>query len=191
MSNATITNDPIKAKLIGFLAAGVPPAAAATAAGVTPAYVTQLLDDDEFRTEVINASAERLDVAIKQDTTVESIKTKALRVIEAKLPFVRSSLEAARIYQILSAAPKNAPTGSTQSGQAGVNMVTIVLPKAAGINLKLNTLNQVIEIEGQTMATLPSRELPLLQRKDAAKAEEVLDKVAPMNTVIGGVVRVL
>lgn len=208
--NTLIASDPVKGKLVSFLAAGVPPSAAASAAGVTPAYVTQLLDDEEFRTAVVEASAKSLEDAIAKDTKVEDIKAKALRVIEQKLPFVRSALEATRIYQILDSTKKQAPTGTQQNGQAGITMVNIILPKAAGMSLKLNGLNQVIEVEGRTMATLPSRELPILQatnkvakdaekaatlaalgQKDTDKAAEVLDRVTPLNTVIGGVVRVL
>lgn len=200
--NTLIASDPIKGKLVGFLAAGVPPSAAASAAGVTPAYVTQLLDDDEFRSAIVEASAASLEAAIAKDTKVEDIKTKALRVIEQKLPFVRTALEAARIYKMLDDTKKQAPTGNQQTGQAGITMVNIFLPRAAGGSLKLNTLNQVIEVDGKTMATLPSRELPALaasqvaiknamEQRDTDKAAEVLDRVSPMSTVIGGVVRVL
>lgn len=184
-------NDATREKLIGILGAGVPPSAAALAAGVTPAYVTQLMEEESFRAKVVEASAARLDTAIAQDKTIESLKTKTLRVIENKLPFVRGPLEAARIYQILDSAKTNAPNNQNTNTTGGVTMVNIILPKAAGVALKLNSANQVIEVEGQTMATLPSRELPALRKRDEEKAQEVLEKTTPLNTVIGGVVRVL
>jgi hypothetical protein len=57
----------------------------------------------------------------------------------------------------------------------------------------MNSLNQVIEVQGRSMATLPSRNLPglLTDLKDQQRATAVLDRVEPMKTVINGVERVL
>lgn len=186
-----MTNDHNRAKLLELMGAGIPPSAAAAAVGVDPSYVSQLLDTDEFRAALVEASAGRIQAALEHDNTVEGLEKKLLRVIEQKLPFVRNPMEAAKIFQILNNSKKRLVTGSDSSNaNQGVQMVTIVLPKAAAVNIKVNTANQVIDVAGRTMAPLPSRELPKLQEADAARAVTVLENAEKVTT-IGGVVRVL
>jgi hypothetical protein len=193
-------SDPIKEKLIGYLASGVSQTAAAKAVGVDDSYVSQLLALPDFRQAILDISATRLHEAVQHDDNIESIEKKALRVLDQKLPYVRSAMEAAKIFATLNSAKKRAIDGAANSGTGGAASVTIVLPRAAGVSLRLNTSNQVIEVEGRTMAPLPSRVLPKLVEEvrakhraaDAERAAELLDSVStPMQTVIGGVVRVL
>jgi hypothetical protein len=193
-------SDPIKEKLIGYLASGVSQTAAAKAVGVDDSYVSQLLALPDFRQAILDISATRLHEAVRHDDNIESIEKKALRVLDQKLPYVRSAMEAAKIFATLNGAKKKAVDSGSGTGTGGAQSVTIVLPRAATVALKLNTSNQVIEVEGRTMAPLPSRALPQLAEEvrakhraaDAEKAAELLEAVStPMQTVIGGVVRVL
>lgn len=187
-----MSNSAIRDKLISLLAAGVPPSAAASAAGVEPSYVSQLLETEDFREALLVASSARLEEAIAHDKTVESLESKTLRAIEQKLPFVRSAMEAAKIFQILNNSKKRALTDrDANAGGGNVQLVTIVLPKAAAVNLRLNSQQQVIEVEGRTMAPLPSRELPKLQEADSKRAAEVLANVDPLKTTLNGVTLVL
>lgn len=185
-------NSVTKDRLLGYLAAGVSQTAAASAVGVDPSYVSQLLEQDDFKIALVERSAGRLQKAIDHDESIESLETKAARVIEQKLPFVRNALEAARIFQILNSSKKRAVASPDSSqGAGGVQSVTIVLPKAAAVSLRMNTQNQVIEVEGRAMAPLPSRNLPALQEAEAARAKQLLDTATPQHTIIDGVVRVL
>ena len=194
--------DPVREKLLGFLAAGTSQAAAALATGVTDGYVSQVIQEPEFMQALATLRAGRLDEYIKHDETIESLENKTLRVIEQKLPFVRSAIEAANIFKILNTARKQAtPDGSANSSVGGTQQVNIVLPKAAQVAIQMNTLNQVIEISGRSMATLPSRSLPSLAAaavaaktaqadKDTARATELLENMQ-QSTMLGGVRRVL
>lgn len=186
-----MSNDAIQSKLLSLLAAGVPQSAAASAVGVTPGYVSQLLEQEPFKVALLEASAGKIQAALDHDNTVESLEQKLLRVIEQKLPFIRNPMEAAKIFQILNNSKRRLQGPDTSQNTGGVTNVTIVLPRAAAAAIKLNSSNQVIEVEGRTMAPLPSRELPKLQEADAARAATVLDKTEPLQTRIGGVLRVL
>lgn len=197
---STDLSSPKIQKILGYLAAGVQPAVAASAAGVDPSYVSQLLDQEPFRLELYQRSAERLETAVAHDTKTESVEAKALAMIEQKLPFVRSAIEAAKIFQILNNSKKKAIAPNSSGGDASVGGVTIVLPRAAlkGIELRVNTQQQVIEVEGRTMAPLPSKQLPaILEARnkqkllDGERAESLLETATPLHTTIGGVVRVL
>jgi hypothetical protein len=201
-----ISQVPSYEKLLGHLAAGVSIPSAALAVGLSEQDVRELLENKEFSAALTARRSEKLEAAVKHDATVESLETKALRVLEQKLPFVRSPMEAARIFQILNSSNKrSAPVESADAGALGAQQVAILLPKAARVQLTLNSSNQVIDVEGRSMATLPSRALPMLkqlsqeqatkkdelQEQEQAAAIKRLDSVSPLTTVINGVVKVL
>lgn len=194
--------DPIKEKLVGYLAAGVSQAAAAQAVGVDASYVSQLLQDPEFKQALLDASTGRIEKAIEHDGKIEAVEVKALKVVEQKLPYVRSAAEAAKVFATLNTARRRSVQGDGAPANAGAQIVTLILPKASSAVLKLNSTNQVIEVEGRTMATLPSRALPALsdqvrefkqkqEARDLEVAQEKLEELTPMMTRIGGVMRVL
>lgn len=188
----SISHDPIKSKLLGLLGAGVSQTAAALACGISDGYVSQILSDPDFAGALANSRTEKLETAVKHDSTIESVEAKALEALEKKLPFVRNPLEAARIFQILNAAKKRAVVQDSRPESLGAQQVSIVLPRAASVHLQMNSLNQVVEIAGRSMATLPSRALPALAAKDKERATDILSNVADIHkTVIGGVVKVL
>lgn len=181
-------------QLLALLASGVPAANAAMALGLTELEVATALADPEFSAALAAERGEKLEAAIAHDGKIESVEEKALKVLEQKLPFVRNPLEAARIFQILNSSRKRTATDSGANQQSlGAQSVNIVLPKAAQVLISMNSLNQVIEVQGRSMATLPSRNLPglLTDLKDQQRATAVLDRVEPMKTVINGVERVL
>jgi hypothetical protein len=189
---STIANDPTRAKLLGLLGAGVSQTAAALACGISDGYVSQILQEPDFTAALANTRTEKLETAIKHDSTIESVEAKALEALEKKLPFVRNPLEAARIFQILNAAKKRAVIAESRPEVLGAQQVSIVLPRAAAVHLQMNTLNQVVEIAGRSMATLPSKALPALAAKDKERAQDILANVQEVHkTMINGVVKVL
>lgn len=191
--------DPTREKLLGLLAAGVSQTSAALAVGVTDGYVSQLLSEQEFSAALVEKRGASLSAAVEHDAKIESVEAKALRAVETKLPFVRNAIEAARIFQILNSSKRRLEAGSSGGDSLGAQQVTIILPRAAAVQITMNTLNQVIEVQGRSMATLPSRALPSLatdvaERRritDESNAAELLESMARVSTVIGGVERVL
>lgn len=194
MGNHVDIHDPVRERLLGLLAAGVSQTVAAAAVGVTDAYVSQLLDSQEFRDALSLKRVARLEQSVEHDDTIESAEKKALDTVVSKLPFVRSATEAARIFQILNSA-KRRNSQDVDKTPEQLQQVAIVLPKAAQVHIQVNTLNQVIDVAGRSMAPLPSSALPALaasRSKDAERAEQLLSQVEKQpTTVIGGVVRVL
>lgn len=189
-------SDPTRDRLVSLLGAGVSQTAAALACGVTDGYISQLLEDPQVIAAIGNLRAEKLETAIKVDKSVEALEARALETLAAKLPYAKSALETARIYQILNTAKRKATSSDLSSDAASDQLVTIVLPKAAKVHVALNTQNQVIEIQGRSMATLPSKSLPLLsdirskqKADDAAAAQEVLARLKSpeLTTIINGV----
>lgn len=204
MTSTTLAfpDDPLKEKLLGLLAAGVSQTGAALATACSVGYVSQLLEDPDFAAALGERKSVRVEAAIKHDDTIEAIEVKALKVIDSKLPFVRNPLEAARIFQILNSAKKRAVVGTDTPQALGAQIVSIILPKAAAVQINMNSLNQVTEVQGRSMATLPSRSLPSLAadvkvkkvelaKADEQRADELLSAMEVHTTKIGGVVAVL
>lgn len=189
-------------KLLGFLAAGASQTVAASAAGCSDGYVSQLVQEPWFLERLAELRSSRLSADIKHDDLLAETERRALEAVNAKLPFIKSAADAARVFSILNSARRQVAADSAASaGSAAVQQVTIVLPQAAAARIKINSSQQVIEVEGRSMAPMPSRALPALQKqvveanlvqKDNKRATDLLNKLdAPMHTVIGGVVKVL
>lgn len=175
-------------KIASLLAAGAPQAAVAAAVGCDPSRISQLLSDTQFQELLATKGTARLQAAIDHDTSIESLEAKALRAVEQKLPFVRGPMEAAKIFQILNNSKKRAPANQTPD-QHNVQIVQVILPAQARTSLRTNSQNQVIEVEGRTMATLPSKALP--QRaaellKTATPESSKFPEVPDLMTVLGG-----
>ena len=170
-SLAASFDDPTKDRLLGILAAGVPQTAAALAVGVSDSYVSQLLDDPAFSEALAAKRSKKVEASIRYEDTVESVRSKALTILESKLSYVRSPMEAARIFAILDGAKKTTTSAPGEVTPLGMQQVAIVLPKAAQVMITMNSANQVIDVQGRSMATLPSRALPALSKEQASKKE--------------------
>jgi hypothetical protein len=173
---ATSTRD----KIIGYAAKNINPGIIASSCGVTPAYVSQLLELQDVRDEIARLKSGELEVALEADSTLERLETKALKIMEQKLPFVKSAVEAVKIAQTLNGMKRKAETGNTDTDVLAAQQVIVVIPKGAALHFRTNENNQVIEVEGRAMAPLPSRALPDLQKRLALQNQQpVTDMLVP------------
>ena len=166
-------------KIIAYLGQGIQQSIVATSCGVTPAYISQMLELEDVRLEVAQLRAKHLDSALEVDSSIERIERLALKQIESKLPFVKTAVEAAKIFATLNNSKKKTAGTDQGSDALAAQQVTVTIPRGAAIHFKMNESNQVIEVEGRTMAPLPSRSLPALQKRllASATAEVVTPKL--------------
>lgn len=174
-------------RIVAYLGQGIAPSIVATSCGVTPAYVSQLLELPDVREEVAGLRVKKLEEALEVDSTIEKIEKAALRQVELKLPFVKTAGEAAKIFATLNSAKKKAAGTDQNSDAMAAQQVTITVPRAAAISFRLNETNQVIEVEGRTMAPLPSKALPAMIGNRATAIP--LDDVEPKKSVINSILR--
>lgn len=160
----------IRDRIISLVGQGVSQALVAEATGVTPSYVSQLLQQPDVSAEVAAIRAESLEGDIAQDKAIDSAETAALKLLAQKMVFAKPG-ELAGIFGTLNKARRRAliPETADTAGVGALN-VTIVLPKQAAISLTMNSESQVIEVDGRTLAPLPSRELPKLAARMATEA---------------------
>lgn len=176
----------MKEKIIEMLKNGIPHSAVARACGVDPSYVTQLMGDEQIREEVALAKVANLEENLKVDQQISKIEKLALNRVEQLIPFVSRPSEAVRVFEAMNSARKKTEevTGLNQNPTAP--LVEIHISAAAAVAFKMNNTQQVVEVDGRSMATLPSRTLmnklkekqearPLIS--DATTAQEILEKI--------------
>lgn len=155
----------IREKVISLAGAGVSQVIIAEACGVTPSYVSQLLEEDAVRSEVAKLRSQRVEAAITHDDSLDSAEKKALSRMVSQLPFMKPN-ETINAFRAVNAAKRQSESGKLgEQAPIQADLVTIVLPKAAKIFMQVNSENQAVSIDGTTMAPLPSRALPALAQR--------------------------
>lgn len=170
----------IRERVIHLLGQNIKQHIVAEAVGVTEGYISQLLAEEDVQQEVAKLKAESLEKDINRNAKIEDVADKALKTIESRLPYVKSAGEAAKVFQTLMNIKGNKLAGSTGMDAEGMQIVQITLPKSVrgSVNIQLNSSNQVIDVEGRSMAPLPSKALPQLAKELKQKAEDATPKLA-------------
>lgn len=152
----------MKNRILNYLANGLKPAEVATIVGCTPAYISQLLATDDFKTELQARLSDQPEDAgeVRLDVRYEGLEHKLLTAMEtslvdAELPAITRALEVISKRQMQSKQIKNPGLGVTQ-----VTMVSLTLPAHAvhskAPTVQLNSQQEVISIEGMSLAPMAS-----------------------------------
>lgn len=169
--------DSTREKIVALLSQGFSPSVVAAACAVTPSWITQVSQEDEVREAIAIARSKKLEANAKVDESIDELEQSALSVLKQKLPYVRSPVEAAKVFSLLNKAIRRNSGLEAGSGDGGTE-VRIMLPRsvAASVNIQINGQSQVVEVAGRSLATMPSAGLPAL----AARRAETNKLPAPM-----------
>ena len=165
-----INKDQIK-ELLGN---GLTPAVVASAVGCEASYISQLLSEESFANEVAAKRTVALAADSKRDATIDGIEDSLL----SQLASVVSDGAFFRPRDLLSAVAvvnklqrRGKPINGSAVGSGVVNnIVNISLPTHVSKKFVTNRANEVIEVEGQTLVTMPAHQL---LRELAAKGDGV------------------
>lgn len=153
----------MKDRIKAYLANGLKPSEIATILGVSPAYISQLLKDPDFKASV---EAAMIDNAAPPDERLE-VKYESLehtilsqmqsQVVGAELPHLTKALEAvtkARESKAKTKNPSLLPNGATLVQQVvNISVPSHVLQVP---QLQLNEKSEVIAIDSRPMASMTS-----------------------------------
>lgn len=156
----------MKERLIALLGNGVSPAIAASAVGCSESYVSQLLSDEVISAEVATLRFENLQAATTRDKKMDKLEDSLLDKLETVLPMMMRPGEILKAVATVNAMKRRgstAPEAMTISNQ----VVNLQLPQHTTIRFQLSASKEVIEVEGRTLATMPSTQL-LLEAKNHA-----------------------
>jgi hypothetical protein len=183
----------MKDKVKELLGTGLPNNVVATATGISESQITQWMSEEEFAGEVQTLRTMNLAKATERDNKYNSLEDSILEIMEEKLTnygLTWKPGELARILAIVNGAKRRgAPT--EVSGQVARSVVPLQLPPVIVAAFVVNGHNQVVEVEGRTVATISAskvvRELEnrskgrtlnvIEDKRDMEKAHQTLDNI--------------
>lgn len=166
MSTSTTTSTEERA--LALLGKGVPPIAVAQTLGVDPSRITQLLGQEEFAQKVIELKYNELSKHTLRDGFIDELEDKLLEKLKDSLVFMTRPMEILKAFSILNAAKRRGNTTSeTLTGKQDIVQLTI--PTIILQKFVTNIHNQVIQVENQSLLTIPSSQL--LKNAEAQNVE--------------------
>lgn len=173
-----------KEHIISLLSQGISASQVAAAAGVSESYISQLRADPELAQLIDTHSIAKTEADAKFDNTLERAESMALEKIEKNLPFANMG-QAMAAFRILNSARKRSDAFATPADTSTNITVNLTLPASAAARYVVNSSNEIVEVEGQTMitATAKSLDVMLAQRAGAALLQpttQTLNRAANM-----------
>lgn len=144
----------------------------ATAVGVTPAYISQLMSDERFAEEVVSLRTVTLTAATSRDRGYDDIEqallTKLSDVVNSGM--IYKTQELLRAIQVINQAKRRGATSQNPLIQTTDKIVTLNMPTVVINSYKTDGKGEVVEVttsegKSQTLATMPA--VALMQRLSA------------------------
>lgn len=154
-----------------LLGAGLEPVVVASALGVTQSLVSQWLSDENFAADVQKLKLVNFTAATARDRKWNSLEDSLLEKLESLLPFLTNPhivLQALRTVN--GATRRSAP--KEQEPIANQTHVHLHMPQLIAAKFVVNPQNQVIEVDGRSMATMPASTVVKMAEAQTQKAEE-------------------
>lgn len=156
-----------KEQIKELLGSGLGPEVVASAVGCDISYVSQLLSDELFATEVTARRTLALQSHTKRDNKIDSIEDRLLdkldNMLDETVAFMkpRDALMAFSVINkaVRRGAPVHGTGGNGVGGTSITNIINLQLPQKIVRKFTRNSKNEVVETEGQTLVTMPSHML--------------------------------
>lgn len=181
-----------KGQALELLSKGMGTLAVAQVLNISAGAVSQFLAEPEFKERVGAALQAKAIGKIKRDEVIDELEDKAWKQLGDVLPFMTKPMEIIRVAQVLNSANRRAAesgigTGVTDADSAGV--VTLRLPVgvvSASVGIKLNTNNEVVEVDGRELRTMQASTLVGIRESRAqARALGTAVSSAPSSAFSG------
>lgn len=142
-------------KVLEMLGMGLKPVNVAAALGCDPAYISQLLSDPQFREQVTVLRVEKCRAGAEMDEMLDNIEMQALKNLQRYMGFVNKPLELLKIAESVNKMRRRVQS-EMQPAMQQANIVNIIMPSALVKNFTVSPQNEVIEVDGESLMTLPS-----------------------------------
>lgn len=148
----------IEDRALSLLGAGVIADSVASALGVTPGYISQLLADDVFATKVATIRYENLQKHNMRDDTYDTMEDRLLEKLRDQLPLIMKPDTLLRAISTINGAKRRGQAAPEQVVN-NTTVVTLLLPAVIAERFSVNIDNQVIRAGDQELHTIPSGNL--------------------------------
>lgn len=165
----------INERALSLLGSGVNAEAVASAIGVTPGYVSQLLADEGFAEAVTQLRFESLSAHTERDGEYDDIETSLLSKLKKSLPLMLRPADILGAIKIVNGA-KRRGQDSQDSLVSQNNIVNITMPTQIIQQFTTNIDNQVVKTGDRDLLTIQASDL-LKQveediKEDSSRQEE-------------------
>jgi hypothetical protein len=174
----------MREKIKQLLGLGIESKVVASAVGISEPDLSALLSDESFAAEVQELKAKNLSDAAQRDLLYGKIESGLLEKLENQIEngmmMGMQPLALGRLLQIINAAKRRA-TPSEMNAQVAKPSVTLVMPITIAAKFVVNGKNQVTEVEGRTVATMPAAGVAaklaqMRENQEAQKDQDQLDQ---------------
>ena len=177
LSENTTTYNGAQGRILELLGTGLSPEIVASAAGVTPSYISQLLSEPSFSAQVTQLRFNNLQSATNRDRKYDDIEDALIAKMQDLLPMMYKPLEVLRAITVINGA-KRRGASAPETIHMNNTVVNLVIPTQILQKFTVNSANQVVEVfsssngdsdidkskniketTGQTLVTMPSSTL--------------------------------
>jgi len=155
-------------RALSLLGSGVAAESVASALGVTPARISQLLSEESFSNKVATLRYENMQKHNVRDESYDSLEDTLLRKLEKSLPLLMRPESILKAITVVNGAKRRGQSAPEQVANQQ-NIVNLVLPSVIAAKFSVNIDNQVTKAGDQELLTMASGNL-LKQVEDATAA---------------------
>lgn len=158
-------------RILELLGNGLSPEIVATAAGVSPSFISQLLSTEEFATQVTALRFKNLQEDTERDKRYGKLEDQLLSKMEDLLPMMYKPMEILRAITVVNGA-KRRGASAPETQHINNTVVNLIMPRTILQQFVTNANNQVVEViaiedkkvlqapsERKTLVTMPSSSL--------------------------------
>jgi len=174
-------------RALSLLGSGVPQEAAASALGVTPSYISQLLANEDFAAAVTEKRFEILTKHNDRDAGYDEIEDKLIDKLKKSLPLLLRPADILGAIRVINGANRRGQD-SQDSLITNQNIVQLTMPVQIVQQFTTNIHNQVVKTGEQDLLTIHSGDL-LKQTEsklelEAEARQEAIEYIEPIEATI-------
>lgn len=142
-------------KALSLLGAGIPQEAVASALGVTPSYISQLLSDESFAEQVTKIKFETLSNHTARDSAYDNLEDTLLEKLKSAAPLLMRPRDILVAIKVINGA-KRRGLDSTENLVNQQAVVNLIMPTQIVQKFTTNINNQVIKTGDTDLITISS-----------------------------------
>lgn len=174
-----------KDRVQNLLGAGLSPEIVANTVGCTPSYISQLMDDEAFAAIVTSKRSASLTGNISRDSSINSLEDRILEKLSAAVDtggFYRPR-DLLNAFTVVNRAVRRGPVQSGGDNTAK-QTINLILPTITVERFTMSPNKEVIEIDNQTLITIPtSNLLSQLAKREGGEKYKAASNFIPNKTI--------
>lgn len=148
----------MQGKILEMLGNGLSPEVAASALGVSPSYISQLVSTEEFARQVAERRFSNLQAATTRDRRYDTLEDTLADRLEDLIPMMFKPMEIIRALSTINGL-KRRGASAPENTVINQTIVQLTLPAAITSKFVTNTANQVVVAGEQELITIKSTQL--------------------------------